>query len=198
MKRILTILAMFAAIGANAQFFAGVETKAGASKNVEDYIVSELSYFVGANAGYEFLNRFPVSIGMEYSKLHNAYKSIALKESLTSFRIPLTIGYCHYIRNFRPFLNIGAFVSVGNKAKYNAPVSFPGTSISTLSHYSLPEWVGYLGQIGVGYKLFDKLLISAAFEYNRPFNNELEIENTSSRYTLSYFYGANIGVKWYF
>jgi hypothetical protein len=204
MKKVVVFLTiLFIAVNANAQFFAGVESNIGNSDNVKNYAILEgvpkLSYFIGANVGYEFLNHFPVSIGVEYGKLCKDYKIYLNAKSLNSFRIPLTMGYCHYIQNFRLFFNTGTFMSIGGKIERERYIDpEPDPSVSYNRHLLLQTYFGYLGQIGIGYKFFETLLISTAFEYNRPFSNELKFKDMNLRHTSSYFYGANIGIKWYF
>jgi hypothetical protein len=192
---------MFFAVKANAQFFAGIEGKIGSSDNVKNYAMLEgdhkLSYSAGVNVGYGFFKHIPVSIGVEYGELHKDYR-IHFVKSTNFFRIPFTVGYCHYIQNFRPFFNIGAFVSFGKlKCKPFREEDIEDPSVVYNQYIPLKTEFGCLGQIGIGYKLFDKLLLSTAFEYNRPFSNELKAENINYNHTTSYFYGAVISANIY-
>jgi outer membrane protein W len=204
MKRILVILAMFAVIGANAQFFAGVEAKVGASNMVATTLNNGFSYFAGVNAGYEFFNHIPVSVGIEYGELNVGNNLLGNLSKQTSLRVPLKIGYCYSFNRLKPFINVGAFYAVKSKMPdmdiYNAEgdlVITNGADVNIDSHF------GVLGQIGTGYKLSDKITVSAAYEYNRPFNGMLTVRmpavsSNEMKEHAYYFHGANIGFKWYF
>jgi outer membrane protein W len=202
-KRIIVFLMMFIAVDANAQFFAGVEAKVGTSNMVTPYLNNGFSYFAGVNAGYEFFNHIPVSVGVEYGELNASNELVRDMLKQTSLRIPLKVGYCYSFNKLKPFINAGVFYAVKDKTPnmdiYNSVgdlVIINGAGIDIDSYF------GILGQIGIGYKLTDRITISAAYEYNRPFNDTPTVRipalSSKGRERTYYYSGANIGVKWYF
>jgi hypothetical protein len=199
MKKVVVFLTiLFVAVNVNAQFFAGVEAKMGTSNMGTTNLDSGFSYFAGINAGYEFLKHVPVSIGIEYGELNISDKIIedALKQ--TSLRIPLKAGYCHYFGKLKTFINIGTFYAIKNKTPnidiYNSEGNFMGNGIDFEGHF------GILGQIGIGYRLMEKISASVSYEYNRPFNNMVTTPfNTKKLEQSGYYYsGVVIGASVYF
>ncbi|MDR2026227.1 MAG: porin family protein [Prevotellaceae bacterium] len=194
MKKILAVLMIVLSVKANAQFFAGIEAKAGISNLVTtDSRDNGFSYFAGAHAGYEFFKHIPVSIGVEYGELKIGENPIT-DMSHTSLRIPLKVGYCHYFGRLKPFANIGAFLSTSNilHDKIEAAGVYDGTITNVKGHF------GYLGQIGIGYKIIDRLTISIAYEHSRPFNRNNETNIQGIAYPGFYFSGAVISASIYF
>jgi outer membrane protein W len=199
MKKVLVFLIMFIAIKANAQFFAGVEAKMGTSNTVTANLNNGFSYFAGVNAGYEFLKHVPVSIGIEYGELNVSDKIIVNALKQTGLRIPLKAGYCHYFGKLKPFINIGTFYAVKNKTPnidvYNSEGDLIGNDIDFEGHF------GILGQIGIGYRLMEKISVSVSYEYNRPFNNmvTIRIPHPNKLERSGYYYsGAVINASIYF
>jgi opacity protein-like surface antigen len=200
MKKIVFAIFIFMSVTANAQFFAGVEAKAGISNYAETFATgknSGFSYFAGAYAGYEFFKHVPVSAGIEYGELkminqYTGHSGEILRdaEKQTGLRIPVKVGYCHYFDRLRPFVNAGVFYSIKNKMK-----------AGNTSQFKMPEHFGYLGQVGIGYKISDKLTVSAAYEYNRPFNHHAKMSDFlyyTDNYLIIYYSGAVINASIYF
>ncbi|MDR1593018.1 MAG: PorT family protein [Prevotellaceae bacterium] len=193
MKKVLVFFTVFiVTISAKAQFFAGIETKMGISNIVTtDSWDNGFSYFAGLNVGYEFLKHIPVSVGVEYGELK--YRPFDYQFKQTGVRIPLKIGYCHYLNNLKPFINAGVFYAVKNDIVPNIDVydntgGFLGPATYT-NHF------GYLVQIGIGYKIIDKYTVSIAGEYNRPFGDRIKYNIEQVKGPGFYHLGAVIGVS---
>ncbi|MDR0737833.1 MAG: porin family protein [Prevotellaceae bacterium] len=200
MKKILIFLVMFIAVKSNAQFFAGVEAKAGISNIIAtDGWDNGFSYFAGANAGYEFFKHIPVSVGIGYGELKVTHQQFnGLRQ--TGFIIPLKAGYCHYFGNFKPFANVGIFYSIKNKLPNIYTWNDELGALEESGVY-FENYFGYLGQIGVGYKITDRLTASIAYEYNRP-NKRITVNSKQVEFQSNgngfYFSGATISASIYF
>jgi outer membrane protein W len=201
MKKVIVFMTiLFVAVNVNAQFFAGVEAKMGTSNTVTTNLDNGFSYFAGINAGYEFLKHVPVSIGIEYGELNASDKIIVNALKQTSLRIPLKAGYCHYFGKLKPFINIGTFYALKGKMP-DVNVAIIETGEEFVAGRDIDNHFGILGQIGVGYKLTDKITVSAAYEYNRPFDDGVTVRvHRLHKYKESgyYYSGAVINASIYF
>jgi outer membrane protein W len=155
----------------SAQFFVGVDASLGKSDIISlsphPMYKTNLGYSTGINAGYEIIKHIPVSIGVQYSK--NSI-DIGQDYGISGIRVPVKIGYCHYFGKIRPFANVGIYACFANK-------NIPYFDINGISvEMELKTYYGYMGQVGIGYKIFNKLLLSVALEYSRPLDDKIEIE----------------------
>ncbi|MDR1673465.1 MAG: porin family protein [Bacteroidales bacterium] len=202
---IIVISLLFSCVSASAQFFAGINGKIGDGNFVNrDWATKDTKgtwSCVGINAGYEFVKRIPVSVGVEYAVLHTTGKFSEFYDG-KFIRMPVTAGYCHYFGNIRLFANAGMFASFG---KGNNEVTFRDANGAELLHV-VPKiklhW-GYTLQGGAAYRIMDKLLLSLSFEYNRPIKEKIEKDNRYMQFDEhtwpSYrFVGVTIGASWYF
>jgi outer membrane protein W len=197
MKRILTVLITFIVIAsADAQFFVGIEGKAGMSNHlsvstVGDFPSNGFSYSLSANIGVELIKMFSANTGIEYAELKYTGEMRSMKES--GFRIPLKIGYYRYFGRLKPFVNAGMFYSI----RANVPDLLyyeESSQTQVLRKINLKNYFGYLAQAGIGYRITDRITVSAACEYNRPFNKELKVRQMNTSVTAFYFSGAVVGV----
>jgi opacity protein-like surface antigen len=158
------------------------------------------------NAGYEFIKHIPVSIGVEYAVLDVAsgYAKDAFDASF--IRIPVTAGYCHYFGSIRLFAGAGMFASFGKRkfGIFDTIIYENPDDPNRIYLHTEPKinpHSGFVLQGGIGYKIIDKLLLSASFEYNRPFKEKIDAVEEYNEQAIwpSYrFAGATLGASWYF
>jgi opacity protein-like surface antigen len=200
-KSFITILLAASAATANAQFFVGVNGKIGdgnfANRDWRDGNIQGVWSCVGINAGYEFIKHIPVSVGVEYAALRTTGEFAEFSGG-KFVRMPVMAGYCHYLGNIRLFANAGVFASFGkgDKGRYT---DGNGSLLVTIAPKINPH-LGYLLQGGVGCRIMDKLLLSASFEYNRPFKERIDRDAPviQTGWPSSRFVGVTLGASWYF
>jgi hypothetical protein len=183
---IIILFLLLSAASARAQFFTGIDAKAGASNIISfEGDKNKTSFFVGIHAGYEIFKHIPVSIGVEYGK----FKSEFSMDETESVRLPLMIGYNHYVKRLVIFADAGIFMSIMGKNRITF-IDSNGTILGD-SYVHAKKHLGIIGRVGFGYLITEKIRISAAFEYSRPFK---EFENV-----LSHQYsGASMSANYYF
>jgi opacity protein-like surface antigen len=209
MKKILVFFLLFSLVNINAQFFSGLDVSLGTAKisSINSSAQSNrMSYSVGVHVGYEMAKHIPITIGFQYLYQNAEIKSpVIMANGIKSFRIPFTVGYCHYFGKIRPFVNAGVFVSLLGKTIED--IDFIDSNGQFIEHWDggkINTYFGYIGQIGCGYKISDKLLLSVSFEYNRPFKDKAQADTSEFSggdkipyNTLSYTC-ANLSASWYF
>ena len=206
MKKLITMLIFIGIINiANAQFFVGADLKGGFGNAYCNKDNTSEGSSTGGNLriGYEFLNHFSLSTGFSTYRI-NYKETIAIqhvsdpppiaeystfKDHINYYSIPLKLGYFFQPNRVRLFANIGLM-----SAK----------SEESTSTYKSGWNLAYSGEIGVGYQIKENFLLTLSGEYIKHCRTRLTDRSLTSAYypdyyyNKPYFYGLNLGVRYYF
>jgi len=197
MKKLIPLLIFIGIINiANAQFFIGADLKGGFGKTDQNYYEPGEKFSHGANAiiGYEFLNHFTINTGFSYYKVKTKYYSpsshlvyIPIVKDANIYSIPLKLSYFYQIKKIRLFANIGL---VNLKVK----------AATTVTDFKSGWHLGYIGELGIGYWLKSNLCLTTSMEHiqsNQIKFTDKSLSDYNNKISKVYFYGLNIGVRYY-
>ena len=203
MKKLITLFIFIGIINiANAQFFVEANLKGGTGmlNYSANFPKAEFSYGGGLNFGYELKKHLFFNTGFDYYRINfqiyylmpdiyytdnrPSSSNGPVQQGYNYFTIPLKINYYYQFKNnIRLYAGIGLICAVTNGNRDNISNNFSS------------EWsLGDTGELGIGYKI-KNILLTLSGEYS-VMNNIHSFG--MARKTKAYFYGLNIGLRYYF